>query len=77
MGECDLCGDSGYREFASGGIWTGENITIRREFCDCPCGQDARDQEAGVGLHAIDPDQAYWGSRDAEFDDRWNARMNP
>lgn len=69
MTECDLCGDSGYRELASGGIWTGENITTRREFCDCPRGQDARDQEACVGLHAVDPDQAWLDARDAEFDD--------
>lgn len=24
-----------------------------------------------------DPDQAWLDARDAEFDDRWNARMNP
>ena len=47
---CPLCDDSGYQEFVSGGIWTGENITARREFCDCACGQDARDQIAGVGF---------------------------
>jgi hypothetical protein len=49
---CPLCDDSGYQEFVSGGIWTGENITTRREFCDCACGQDARDQTDGVGFHA-------------------------
>lgn len=26
---------------------------------------------------ADDPDQAWLDARDAEFDDRWNARMNP
>ena len=52
-GACSKCDDSGYQEFASGGIWTGEHITVRREFCDCACGQDARDQQAGVGMHAL------------------------
>jgi hypothetical protein len=50
--ECDLCGDSGYIETVSGGIWTGKNITTARIFCDCACGDDARDQENGTGLHA-------------------------
>lgn len=49
--ECDKCQDSGYIETVSGGIWTGENVSTRRELCDCHCGDDARDQENGTGLH--------------------------
>lgn len=52
---CTKCDDSGFVELASGGIWTGENITTRREYCDCACGQDARDQADGVGMHAAHP----------------------
>lgn len=29
------------------------------------------------GRGTVDPDQAWLDARDAEFDDRWNARMNP
>jgi hypothetical protein len=39
---CPHCDDSGYVEFASGGIWTGENIRTRHEICDCICGDDVR-----------------------------------
>lgn len=38
---CPKCDDSGFVEYSSGGIWTGENVTTRQEFCDCLCGQHA------------------------------------
>lgn len=57
--ECPKCWDTGYQEFIGGGIWTGENVTSRRELCDCPCGDDARDQENGTGLHAYQPHRKY------------------
>lgn len=49
---CPKCGDSGYIETSSGGHWTGENVRVTQTLCDCPCGDDARDQENGTGLHA-------------------------
>ena len=49
--DCERCGDTGYIETSSGGHWTGENIQVKRTLCDCPCGDDARDQENGTGLH--------------------------
>ena len=46
-------------------------VAIRKAFPDdgnCPkCGS----------YHPPDPDHAWLDARDAEFDDRWNARMNP
>jgi len=39
---CPKCDDSGFQEFVSGGIWTGEHITRRLEVCDCLCGDDVR-----------------------------------
>lgn len=52
---CPKCWDTGYVEMVGGGIWTGKNITTSRTLCDCPCGDDARDQENGVGMHATQP----------------------
>jgi hypothetical protein len=49
---CTKCHDSGYVETSSGGHWTGENIVTTQTLCDCACGDDARDQENGTGLHA-------------------------
>lgn len=48
---CPHCDDSGYQEFSSGGLMGGP-VKVTRKFCDCSCGQDARDQAAGVGMHA-------------------------
>ncbi|MET0439156.1 MAG: hypothetical protein ABW043_16855 [Devosia sp.] len=45
---CQKCDDSGWQEFASGGIWTGENISVRREPCDCICGDDVRREQAAL-----------------------------
>lgn len=39
---CPTCDDSGWAEFCSGGIWTGERITTRQEPCTCICGDDVR-----------------------------------
>ncbi len=41
-GPCPDCDDSGWKEFYSGGIWTGENISVRQEPCTCACGDDVR-----------------------------------
>jgi hypothetical protein len=47
---CRDCDDSGWQEFASGGIWTGENIIVRREPCHCICGDDVRRELAGRAI---------------------------
>jgi hypothetical protein len=52
---CARCDDSGYIETSSGGHWTGENVVTTQTICGCACGDDARDQENGTGLHAPSP----------------------
>jgi hypothetical protein len=56
--ECERCHDSGFVEMSSGGHWTGENIATSHNYCDCDCGQDARDQDNGTGLHTLSAQQA-------------------
>jgi hypothetical protein len=49
---CPHCDDSGFQEFASGGIWTGEGVRVRYEICGCICGDDVRRELAEI---ASDP----------------------
>lgn len=49
-----------------------------REYADFLTGQNRRLEEAlDVTRLAAHREQAWLDARDAEFDDRWNARMNP
>lgn len=53
------------------------NPRLEEMYADLEKTQPGGAEYVGSCCSSPNPDQAWLDARDAEFDDRWNARMNP
>jgi len=60
---CGRCGDSGYAETVSGGVWTGEGIITTQRICYCACGDDVRRE---LRARSLEGDGLSWPIGDVE-----------
>lgn len=59
-------------------FWDWDNGRLVEFSGWCACPRHAVELKvSGRLIGSVDPDQAWLDARDAEFDDRWNARMEP